>query len=219
MRPLRAGRARPADHPAPRRAPRRRRGLPRGAPRRAGHGARHCRRTRLATPRGARSLRASDDPATASGPLPHGQRELGFAAFETERYKLVVDEDAVEPCQLFDLFEDAAKTTISCPIRRQHPSSRSSWRPTSVRSSNAAGRPIPSIFTGGYDDEQPALAQPQRVRRQHLVNVQAVAARHLVAEPQAPESIAVTRGPAVTHEDKSSKIDISLREICGSPAP
>ena len=26
----------------------------------------------------------------------------GFAAFETERYKLVVDEDAVAPCQLFD---------------------------------------------------------------------------------------------------------------------
>ncbi len=30
----------------------------------------------------------------------------GFAAFETDRYKLVVDEDACEPCQLFDLTED-----------------------------------------------------------------------------------------------------------------
>ena len=31
----------------------------------------------------------------------------GFAAFETDRYKLVVDEDACAPCQLFDLHEDS----------------------------------------------------------------------------------------------------------------
>jgi len=30
----------------------------------------------------------------------------GFAAFQTERHKLVVDEDAGEPCQLFDLGDD-----------------------------------------------------------------------------------------------------------------
>ncbi len=30
----------------------------------------------------------------------------GFAAFETERYKLVVDEDALAPCQLFDRRDD-----------------------------------------------------------------------------------------------------------------
>ena len=30
----------------------------------------------------------------------------GFAAFKTERYKLVVDEDAIAPCQLFDLADD-----------------------------------------------------------------------------------------------------------------
>ena len=30
----------------------------------------------------------------------------GFAVFETDRYKLVVDEDALTPCQLFDLTED-----------------------------------------------------------------------------------------------------------------
>jgi arylsulfatase len=30
----------------------------------------------------------------------------GFAAFMTERYKLVVDEDALSPCQLFDVVQD-----------------------------------------------------------------------------------------------------------------
>jgi hypothetical protein len=30
----------------------------------------------------------------------------GFACFETDRYRIVVDEDALEPCQLFDLSED-----------------------------------------------------------------------------------------------------------------
>jgi arylsulfatase A-like enzyme len=30
----------------------------------------------------------------------------GFAAFTTSRYKLVVDEDALDACQLFDLHED-----------------------------------------------------------------------------------------------------------------
>jgi arylsulfatase A-like enzyme len=33
----------------------------------------------------------------------------GFASFETERYKIVVDEDALAPCQLFDLVEDPAE--------------------------------------------------------------------------------------------------------------
>src|SRR5262249_17349252 len=33
----------------------------------------------------------------------------GFAAFETDRYKLVVDEDACTPCQLFDLRDDPAE--------------------------------------------------------------------------------------------------------------
>jgi arylsulfatase A-like enzyme len=30
----------------------------------------------------------------------------GFAAFETGRYKLIVDEDARTPCQLFDKADD-----------------------------------------------------------------------------------------------------------------
>jgi arylsulfatase A-like enzyme len=30
----------------------------------------------------------------------------GFASFETDRYKIIVDEDARTPCQLFDLHDD-----------------------------------------------------------------------------------------------------------------
>lgn len=30
----------------------------------------------------------------------------GFACFETTQHKLVIDEDALSPCQLFDLAED-----------------------------------------------------------------------------------------------------------------
>jgi arylsulfatase len=43
---------------------------------------------------------------------PHSSRAVsvsenwGFAAFETDRYKIIVDEDACTPCQLFDLHED-----------------------------------------------------------------------------------------------------------------
>ncbi len=33
----------------------------------------------------------------------------GFAAFETDRYRLVVDEDAIAPCRLFDLRDDPAE--------------------------------------------------------------------------------------------------------------
>jgi choline-sulfatase len=45
------------------------------------------------------------------GALPEARRvavseNWGFAAFETERYKIVVDEDACVPCQLFDLEAD-----------------------------------------------------------------------------------------------------------------
>ena len=73
----------------------------------------------------------------------------GFAAFMTGRHKLVVDEDALEPCQLFDLVDDpdedvnrlvdpAAKPvvdelmeTIARPFLRNPPA-----------------RPHPSLFTG-----------------------------------------------------------------------
>ncbi len=66
----------------------------------------------------------------------------GFAAFETERYKLVVDEDAVEPCQLFDLAEDAAEDHDLLLIRRRPGRARRSWRRMSVPSS-ARRRPVP----------------------------------------------------------------------------
>ena len=35
----------------------------------------------------------------------------GFAMFETDRYKLVVDEDSCSPCQLFDLEQDPEEDT------------------------------------------------------------------------------------------------------------
>ena len=47
---------------------------------------------------------AGNEFTTWTGDVPENR---GFAAFETDRYKLmVVDEDDVAPCQLFDLSED-----------------------------------------------------------------------------------------------------------------
>ena len=57
-----------------------------------------------------RSLLASiDDPAAPPTRSLTVSENWGFAAFETERYKLVVDEDALTACQLFDLSEDPAE--------------------------------------------------------------------------------------------------------------
>jgi choline-sulfatase len=51
--------------------------------------------------------------ALRGGPAPSRDvavsENWGFAVFETERHKLVVDEDAMTPCQLFDLAEDPAE--------------------------------------------------------------------------------------------------------------
>jgi choline-sulfatase len=49
-----------------------------------------------------------DEPASRDVSI---SENWGFAAFETERYKLVVDEDACSPCQLFDLVEDPHEDT------------------------------------------------------------------------------------------------------------
>ncbi|HEX4126644.1 MAG TPA: sulfatase-like hydrolase/transferase [Acidimicrobiales bacterium] len=100
-----------------------------------------------------RSLLASvHDPTVAPARSLTVSENWGFAAFETERYKLVVDEDALEPCQLFDLFEDAAEDHNLLPdpaaaatveeIMEVHV--RPFFR-------TAPARPIPSFFTGGYD--------------------------------------------------------------------
>jgi arylsulfatase A-like enzyme len=76
----------------------------------------------------------------------------GFAAFETDRYKLVVDEDAVAPCQLFDLQEDPAEDHDLLP----DPLSAAvvdELMETRVRPffRTEPARPHPSLFTGGYD--------------------------------------------------------------------
>ncbi len=76
----------------------------------------------------------------------------GFACFETERYKLVVDEDAVSPCQLFDLVEDRAEDHNlladpgAAPVVEELMDTH--VRPFFV---TPPARPQPSIFTGGYD--------------------------------------------------------------------
>lgn len=97
-------------------------------------------------------LAGVDGPASPPSRARTVSENWGFAAFETERYKLVVDEDALEPCQLFDLSEDPAEDHNLLPdpvagavveeIMETH------VRPF-FRTSPA--RPIPSFFTGGYE--------------------------------------------------------------------
>jgi choline-sulfatase len=100
-----------------------------------------------------RSLLANvNDPDAAPSRSLAVSENWGFAAFETDRYKLVVDEDALAPCQLFDLVEDAAEdhnlvvdpasATVVEEIMETHV--RPFFR-------NPPARPIPSFFTGGYD--------------------------------------------------------------------
>ncbi len=74
----------------------------------------------------------------------------GFAVFETDRYKLVVDEDAVAPCQLFDLHEDPAEDDDLLPDP-QSAAVVDELMETEVRPffRTAPARPHPSLFTGG----------------------------------------------------------------------
>ncbi len=73
----------------------------------------------------------------------------GFAAFQTDRYKLVVDEDALAPCQLFDLQADPTEDNNRvrdpecAPVVEQ-------MMETLVRPffTQPPARPQPSIFTG-----------------------------------------------------------------------
>jgi arylsulfatase A-like enzyme len=74
----------------------------------------------------------------------------GFAVFETERHKLVVDEDACAPCQLFDLAEDPAEDhdLLGDPLAADVVES---IMETHVRPffQTPPARPHPSIFTSG----------------------------------------------------------------------
>jgi arylsulfatase A-like enzyme len=100
-----------------------------------------------------RSLLASvHDPAAPPSRSLTVSENWGFAAFETARYKLVVDEDALEPCQLFDLSEDAAEDHDLLPDPAEAPVVEEIME-THVRPffQTPPARPIPSIFTGGYD--------------------------------------------------------------------
>ena len=64
----------------------------------------------------------------------------------------MVDEDALEPCQLFDLSEDAAEDHDLLPDPTAAPIVEEIME-THVRPffRTPPARPIPSIFTGGYD--------------------------------------------------------------------
>jgi len=74
----------------------------------------------------------------------------GFAVFETDRYKLVVDEDACSPCQLFDLAEDPREDHNLVPDPAGAPVVEEIME-THVRPflRTPPARPHPSVFTGG----------------------------------------------------------------------
>ena len=74
----------------------------------------------------------------------------GFACFQTDRYKLVVDEDALVACQLIDLHDDPAEDHNLVPDP-QWSSVVDELMETHVRPFFATppARPHPSIFTGG----------------------------------------------------------------------
>lgn len=74
----------------------------------------------------------------------------GFAVFETDRYKLVVDEDAGTACQLFDLAEDPHEDHDLLPDPGSAPVADEIME-THVRPffRTPPARPHPSLFTGG----------------------------------------------------------------------
>ncbi len=91
-----------------------------------------------------------------SSPTPRAvtvSENWGFAVFETERYKLVVDEDAGTPCQLFDLADDPSEDAnllrdpLSAPVVEE-------IMETHVRPflTTPPARPHASLFTGGSED-------------------------------------------------------------------
>ena len=73
----------------------------------------------------------------------------GFAVFETHRHKLVVDEDACAPCQLFDLDEDPSEDVNLLPDPQAAPVVEELME-AHVRPffRTPPARPHPSLFTG-----------------------------------------------------------------------
>ena len=73
----------------------------------------------------------------------------GFAVFETHRHKLVVDEDACAPCQLFDLAEDPSEDVNLLSDPQAAPVVEELME-THVRPffRTPPARPHPSLFTG-----------------------------------------------------------------------
>jgi arylsulfatase A-like enzyme len=86
-----------------------------------------------------------DDPAPRDLSV---SENWGFASFETDRYKLVVDEDALAPCQLFDLHEDPNEDANLLPDP-EHKAVVEELMETHVRPFfvTPPARPTPSIFT------------------------------------------------------------------------
>ena len=74
----------------------------------------------------------------------------GFAAFDTGRHKLVVDEDALVPCALFDLAEDPGEDhNLIVDPQAAHVVEEIMERHARPFFATPPARPHPSIFTGG----------------------------------------------------------------------
>jgi arylsulfatase A-like enzyme len=99
-----------------------------------------------------RSLAASVREGTPGSRVMTVSENWGFAVFETARYKLVVDEDACAPCQLFDLDEDPHEDTNLVPDPRSAHVVEEIMD-THVRPffRTPPARPHPSMFTGGAE--------------------------------------------------------------------
>ena len=99
-----------------------------------------------------RSLAASVREGTPGSRVMTVSENWGFAVFETARYKLVVDEDACAPCQLFDLDEDPHEDTNLVPDP-QSAHVVEGIMDTHVRPffRTPPARPHPSMFTGGAE--------------------------------------------------------------------
>ncbi len=99
-----------------------------------------------------RSLLAAVRGGTGPGRTVSVSENWGFACFETERHKLVVDEDALAACQLFDLAEDPWEdhNLVADPEARAVVDELMELQVRPFFSTPPA-RPHPSMFTGGYD--------------------------------------------------------------------